>query len=135
MLDEIDGGDLCTQIDLFDHKLNSIKDKAKSLLVKVKNFESHHDRLPDILTKFRDITELFESGYYKKMIVGELERNYMEINDMAEKLGLERQEDSILKEKLALLDDESNEELDLNDFEYICQIIDDRRALIQKYDK
>ena len=105
------------------------------MLVKAKNFESHHDRLPDILSKFRDITELFENGYYKKMIVGELEKNYMQINEMAEKLGLEQQEDAMLKEKLALLDDEGNDELDLNDFEYICQIIDDRRALIQKYDK
>ena len=82
--------------------MSSIKDKAKSLLGKAKNFESHHDRLPDILSKFRDITELFESGYYKKMIVGELERNYMQINEMAEKLGFEQQEDAMLKEKLAL---------------------------------
>ena len=36
MLDEIDGGDLSTQIDLFKNKLLSIKDKAKSLLAKSK---------------------------------------------------------------------------------------------------
>jgi hypothetical protein len=135
MLDEIDGGDLRSQIDLFDQKLDAIKDKADSLLSKAKNFESHHDRLPDILVKFRDITELFESGYYKKMIVGELEKNYMQINEMSEKLGIEQNEDGLLKEKLALLDCEQNDELDLKDFEYICSIIDDRRALISKYEK
>lgn len=57
------------------------------------------------------------------------------INEMAEKLGMEQQEDGMLKEKLALLDSEKNDELDLNDFEYICSIIDDRRALISKYEK
>ena len=89
------------------------------MLVKAKNFESHHDSLPDILEKFREITELFESGYYKKMIVGELEKNYMQINEMADKLGLEQHEDTMLKEKLALLDDENSGELNLKDFEYI----------------
>ena len=116
MLDEIDGGDLWTQISLFEHKLSSIQDKAKALLAKAKNFESHHDKLPDILSKFRDITDLFEAGFYKKMIVGELEKNYMIINEMAEKLGMEQQEDGMLKEKLALLDWEKNDELDLKDF-------------------
>ena len=136
MLDEIDGGDLWTQIDLFEHKLSSIKDKANSLMNKAKNFESHHDKLPDILTKFRDITELFEWGYYKKMIVGELEKNYMQINEMAEKLGIEMQHDNgELKEKLNKLDAEHHDELDIKDFEYICGIIDDRRALISKYEK
>lgn len=135
MLDEIDGGDLSTQIDLFKNKLLNIKDKAKSLLAKAKNFESHHDRLPDIVEKFSEITELFESGYYKKMIVGELEKNYMQVNEMAEKLGIEQKEDALLKEKLALLDPDINEELNIDDFEYICSIIDDRRALISKYEK
>jgi hypothetical protein len=86
MLDEIDGGDLRSQIDLFEQKLDTIRDKAKSLLSKAKNFESHHDKLPDILTKFRNITSMFESGYFKNMIVGELEQNYKQINEMAEKL-------------------------------------------------
>jgi len=89
------------------------------LLSKAKNFESHHDRLPDILSKFREITELFESGYYKKMIVGELEKNYMQVNEMAEKLGYEQQDNGMLKEKLALLDSEKNDELDVKDFEYV----------------
>jgi hypothetical protein len=132
MLDEIDGGDLCTQIDLFETKLSTIQDKANQLLSKAKNFESPHERLPDILAKFREITELFESGYYKKMIVGELEKNYMQINDMAEKLGIEKQENGTLKDKLALLDSDNNDDLDLKDFEYVCSIIDDRRALISQ---
>ena len=135
MLDEIDGGDLSTQIDLFEHKLSSIREKANNLLEKAKRFDSHHDRLPDILSKFREITELFESGfYYKKMIVGELEKNYMQINEMADKLAIEQNEDSRIL-KLPLLDPDSNEEFDIKDFEYISSIIDDRRALITKYEK
>ena len=69
------------------------------------------------------------------MIVGELEKNYMQINEMAEKLGIEQQDNGTLKEKLALLDADHNDELNLDDFEYICSIIDDRRALISKYEK
>jgi hypothetical protein len=53
---------------------------------------------------------------------------------MAEKLGIEQNEDGRIY-KLPLLDTESNEDLDLKDFEYICSIIDDRRALISKYEK
>lgn len=113
MLDEIDGGDLCTQIDLFENKLSAIEEKAHLLLSKAKNFESPHERLPDILSKFREITELFESGYYNKMIVGELEKNYMQINDMADKLSIEKQA------KIPVLDIEKNDDLDLKDFEYI----------------
>lgn len=134
MLDEIDGGDLSTQIDLFENKLSSIKDKANNLLEKAKKFDSHHDRLPDILNKFRDITDLFESGFYKKMIVGELEKNYMQINEMAEKLGIEQNEDNRIF-KLPLLDSEKDDEFDIKDFEYISSIIDDRRALITKYER
>mmetsp|Transcript_16179 Transcript_16179/g.14108 ORF Transcript_16179/g.14108 Transcript_16179/m.14108 type:complete len:168 (+) Transcript_16179:140-643(+) len=133
MLDEIDGGDLSTQIDLFDNKLLSIREKAHGLLDKAKKFDSHHDRLPDILTKFRDITNLFESGFYKKMIVGELEVNYMKINEMAEKLGIERSKDNRIF-KLPLLDSERDGEFDIADFEYISSIIDERRALITKYE-
>lgn len=75
MLDEIDKGDLTEQITQFESKLDNIKDKAHFLLEKAQNFESHNEKLPEILEKFRGITKLFESGYYK-MIVGELQKNY-----------------------------------------------------------
>lgn len=73
MLDEItDKTDLNEFINLFENKLETIKDKAESLLQKVEKFESHNDKLPEILDKFRGITKHFEDGHYKKMIVGEL---------------------------------------------------------------
>jgi len=72
MLDEIDKGDLTEFINLFETKLDTIKDKANSLLEKIDKFESHNDKLPEILDKFWGITEKFEDGHYKKMIVGEL---------------------------------------------------------------
>mmetsp|Transcript_30778 Transcript_30778/g.30301 ORF Transcript_30778/g.30301 Transcript_30778/m.30301 type:complete len:245 (-) Transcript_30778:291-1025(-) len=134
MLDEIDGGDLSTQIDLFDNKLSSIRDKANNLLEKARRFDSHHDRLPDILSKFREITDQFESGVYKKMIVGELEKNYMQVNEMADKLAIEQSEDTRIF-KMPILDSENNDELDIKDFEYISSIIDDRRVLIMKYEQ
>ena len=134
MLDEFDGGDLLTQIDNFENKLTNIKDKAKSLLDKANRFDSHQKKLPDILDKFREITNLFESGFYKKMIVGELEKNYMQINEMAEKLSIEANEDSRIF-KLPLLDAEKDDEFDIKDFEYISSIIDERRALITKYEQ
>jgi len=134
MLDEIDGGDLSTQIDLFDNKLSSIRDKANNLLEKARRFDSHHDRLPDILSKFREIIEKFESGVYKKMIVGELEKNYMQVNEMADKLAIEQSEDTRIF-KMPILDSENNDEFDIKDFEYISSIIDDRRALIMKYEQ
>lgn len=134
MLNEIDNGDLSTHIDLFEHKLASIKEKANSLLEKAKKFDSHNDRLPDILVKFREITDLFETGFYKKMIVGELEKNYMQINEMADKLSLEQNEDTRIF-KLPLLNAECEDDFDLKDFEYISSIIDDRRALISQYEK
>lgn len=76
MLDEINEGDLNEHIDLFENKVENIRDKTKALLEKAKNFESHNDQLPEILTRFRSITELFTNGKYKEMIVGELEKNY-----------------------------------------------------------
>jgi hypothetical protein len=134
MLDEIDGGDLSAQVDVFENKLDTIREKANGLLDKANRFNSHHDRLPDILSKFREITDLFESGFYKKMIVGELEKNYMQINEMADKLAVEQNEDARIF-KLPLLDSENNDGFDIKDFEYISGIIDDRRALISQYEK
>jgi len=52
MLDEIDKGDLTEQITQFESKLDSIKDKANFLLEKAQNFESHNEKLPEILDKF-----------------------------------------------------------------------------------
>lgn len=53
--------------------MRQIKEKANSLLERANN--SHNEKLPEILEKFRHITSLFENGHYKKMIVGELQ-NY-----------------------------------------------------------
>lgn len=72
MLDEIEKGDLNEFIHLFESKLDGIWDKAQTLLDKVEKFESHNDKLPEILEKFRGVTKHFEDGHYKKLIVGEL---------------------------------------------------------------
>lgn len=72
MLDEIEKGDLNEFIHLFESKLDGIRDKAQTLLDKVEKFESHNDKLPEILEKFRGVTKHFEDGHYKKLIVGEL---------------------------------------------------------------
>lgn len=52
MLDEIDKSDLNEFINLFENKLETIREKAESLLEKVEKFESHNDKLPEILDKF-----------------------------------------------------------------------------------
>jgi hypothetical protein len=52
MLDEIDKGDLTDQINLFESKLENIKEKASLLYEKAQNFESHNEKLPEILDKF-----------------------------------------------------------------------------------
>jgi len=72
MLDEIEKGDLNEFINLFESKLDGIRDKAQTLLDKVEKFESHNEKLPEILEKFRGVTKHFEDGHYKKLIVGEL---------------------------------------------------------------
>jgi len=77
MLDEIDKNDLNEFVNLFENKLTTLKDKAQLMLDKVQNFESHNDKLPEILEKFRGITRHFEDGHYKKMIVGELQKNHL----------------------------------------------------------
>ena len=43
MLDEINEGDLNEHIDLFENKVENLRDKTKALLEKAKNFESHND--------------------------------------------------------------------------------------------
>ena len=72
MLDEIEKGDLNEFINLFESKLEGIRDKAQTLLDKVEKFESHNEKLPEILDKFHGVTKQFEDGHYKKLIVGEL---------------------------------------------------------------
>ena len=85
---------------MFETKLDSLKEKTTALLERSRNFESHNDKLPEILEKFRSVTSLFESGHYKKMIVGELQKNYMQVNEMHAKLALEQHENQPLKDKI-----------------------------------
>jgi len=42
--------------------------------------------LPEIIDKFRGVTRNFESGFYKNMIVGELQKNHFKINEMSARL-------------------------------------------------
>ena len=86
MLDEINKGDLSDHVDLFESKLDTVREKATSLFERASKFESHNDKLPEILDKFRQITALFEEGHYKNMIVGELQKNYLQINEMSSRL-------------------------------------------------
>ena len=87
MLEDIDKGDLTEQINLFESKLEQIKAKAQSVLERARNLESHSEKLPEIIEKFWGITNKFESGQYKNMIVGELQKNYVKINEMSARLG------------------------------------------------
>lgn len=132
MLDELEKADLHQQVVNFEERIGLMKERAKSLLGKAKNFETDVDKLKEIMDKFNEITELFENGFYKDMIVGELEKNYIQIKDMSEKLELERQEDTTLKQKIGSLDNE--EEAHIKVFDYIRNVIDDRNALINLYE-
>jgi hypothetical protein len=109
-----------------------IKDKANFLLEKAQNFESHNDKLPEILDKFWGITKLFESGYYK-MIVGELQKNYYQINEMHATLLKEMHENDPLKEKIKAIENESGERIKQT-FDEIWNLIDDWQALIIEYE-
>ena len=70
------------------------------------------------------------SGYYREMIVGELERNYTQIKDMHEKLVREEKEDQTLHDKLAALEKST----DTSIFDYVRSVIDERNALINQYE-
>lgn len=85
-IDELDKSDLENQIQTFEGKIQGLKEKANIVLKKVRSSEQNNEKLPEILTRFRQITQLFENGHYKDMIVGELEKNYGLIKEMAEKL-------------------------------------------------
>ena len=68
---------------------------------------------------------------YQELIVGELERNYHQIKDMHTKLQREEKEDQNLAEKLQQLDMCN----DCTVFDYIRNVIDERNALIDQYEK
>jgi hypothetical protein len=70
-------------------------------------------------------------GEYQEQIVGELERNYIEIKDMHTKLQREEKEDQNCVEKLQAL----NVCNDCTVFDYIRYAIDERNALIDQYEK
>jgi hypothetical protein len=65
------------------------------------------------------------------MIVGELERNYLQIRDMHDKLSREEKEDQNLQDKLSSLERST----DTSIFDYIRGVIDERNALISEYEK
>ena len=73
----------------------------------------------------------FLRGVYQKLIVGELERNYIQIKDMYTKLQNEEKEDQFLAEKLSQLDLCT----DCTVFDYIRNVIDERNALIDTYER
>jgi predicted RNase H-like nuclease (RuvC/YqgF family) len=97
----LDKSDLENQIGVFDNKIEMLKEKAKALLDRAKNSETHIEQLPDIAMRFGEIQERFRRGVYQELIVGELERNYIQIKDMYNKLQREEKEDQNLAEKLA----------------------------------
>ena len=110
-----------------------MREKAALILEKAKNTESHSERLPEILKYFREIKQRFEDGHYKDVIVGELEKNYVQIKDMHDKLQKEEKEDQTLNDKITSLE-RSQSAQDINIFDYIRKIIDERTALITVYD-
>ena len=63
--------------------------------------------------------------------MGELERNFIQIKDMHNKLQREEKEDQNLAEKLAQLDMCT----DCTVFDYIRNVIDERNALIDQYER
>ena len=82
----MDKSDLENQIGVFDNKIETLKEKAKALLDRAKNSETHIEQLPDISMRFGEIQERFRRGVYQELIVGELEKNYIQIKDMYNKL-------------------------------------------------
>ena len=125
MLDEIEKGDLLDQINLFESKVIKFSEKAKSLLERVKNFETHSDQLEDIFEKFGKITSQFENGHYKKMIVGKLETNYDQINEMSAKLDHENTQNGEIKERIKQFENGETGK-NMKAFDEIRNAIDDR---------
>ena len=90
--------------DIFDQKLQQLRDKASLLLEKAKSSETNADKLPEIQKYFEKIKEKFQRGTYKEMILGELERNYNQIKTMHYKLQREEREDQTLGDTLVSLE-------------------------------
>lgn len=65
------------------------------------------------------------------MIVGELERNYIQIRDMHDKLTREEKEDQTLQDKLTSLERST----DTSIFDYIRSVIDERNAVVNTYER
>ena len=118
-------------IDIFDQKLQQLKDKAALLLEKAKSSETNADKLPEIQKYFEKIKGKFQRGSYKEQILGELERNYGQIKTMHYKLQREEREDQTLGDALQSLETQ----FDAQAFDYIRSIIDERHALIDQYEK
>lgn len=66
------------------------------------------------------------------MIVGELQKNHLQINDMHSRLYQEMQENEPLKNKIKALEQESDV---LDIFDEVRNVIDDRQVLIQEYEQ
>ena len=98
--DEVSTAELEPMIDIFDQKLQQLKDKAALLLEKAKSSETNADKLPEIQKYFEKIKEKFQRGSYKEQILGELERNYGQIKTMHYKLQREEREDQTLGDAL-----------------------------------
>ena len=124
--DEVSTAELEPMIDIFDQKLQQLKDKAALLLEKAKSSETNADKLPEIQKYFEKIKEKFQRGSYKEQILGELERNYGQIKTMHYKLQREEREDQTLGDALQSLETQ----FDAQAFDYIRSIIDERHALI-----
>ena len=67
------------------------------------------------------------------MIVGELEKNYLQINEMSTWLSQESHENGPLKEKVRALENDS-EEANMKLFDEMRNVIDDWWALITEYE-
>ena len=74
--DELDDTDLEPMLDMFDNKIDQLRDKAQKLLEKTRTQETNSDKLPEIIGYFDAIKGKFSNGVYKDEILGELERNY-----------------------------------------------------------
>jgi len=91
--DELDDTDLEPMLEIFDNKIDQLRDKAQKLLEKTQVQETNGDKLPEITSYFEQIKAKFSDGEYKEMILGELERNYTQIKNMHFKLEREERED------------------------------------------
>jgi hypothetical protein len=58
-IDELEKSDLENQIGVFENKIEMLKEKAKALLDRAKNSETHIEQLPDITMRFAEIQERF----------------------------------------------------------------------------